>query len=57
MPDLKSVAVHITSNVSTAAVFPYAARNTVLTLDTSAANSVTNIPAGLTVTAIANSQE
>jgi hypothetical protein len=46
-----------TSDTSTAAVFPYAARNTVLTLDTSSANAEANIQAGLTVTAIANSQE
>jgi hypothetical protein len=56
-PNILTTDLTSTSNVSTAAVFPYAARNTVLTLDTSAANSVTNIPAGLTVTAIANSQE
>jgi hypothetical protein len=56
-PNILTTDLTSTSNVSTAAVFPYAARNTVLTLDTSAANSATNIPAGLTVTAIANSQE
>jgi len=46
-----------TTDSSTSAVFPYAARNTVLTLDTSSANAVANTQAGLTVTAIANSQE
>jgi hypothetical protein len=46
-----------TTESSTSAVFPYAARNTVLTLDTSSANSTANTQAGLTVTAIANSQE
>jgi hypothetical protein len=56
-PNILTTDLTSTSNVSTAAIFPNAARNTVLTLDTSAANSVTNIPAGLTVTAIANSQE
>jgi hypothetical protein len=56
-PNILTTDLTSTSNVSSAAIFPNAARNTVLTLDTSAANSVTNIPAGLTVTAIANSQE
>lgn len=56
-PNILTVDLTSTSNVSTAAVFPYAARNTVLTLDTSAANSVSNIPVGLSVTAVANSQE
>ena len=46
-----------TTDSSTSAVFPYAARNTVLTLDTSSANATANTQAGLTVTAIANSQE
>jgi len=46
-----------TTESSTSAVFPYAARNTVLTLDTSSANATSNAQAGLTVTAIANSQE
>lgn len=46
-----------TTEESLAAVFPYAARNTVLTLDTSAANSISNVTAGLTITAVANSQE
>jgi hypothetical protein len=56
-PNILTTDLTSTSNVSTAAVFPYAARNTVLTLDTSAANSTVNIPAGLSVTAVANSQE
>ena len=56
-PNILTTDLTSTSNTSTAAVFPYAARNTVLTLDTSAPNSTVNIPAGLTVTAIANSQE
>lgn len=56
-PNILTTDLTTTTNSSTAAVFPYAARNTVLTLDTSAANSTVNIPAGLTVTAIANSQE
>jgi hypothetical protein len=46
-----------TTESSTSAVFPYASRNTVLTLDTSSANATANTLAGLTVTAIANSQE
>jgi hypothetical protein len=56
-PNILTSDLTSTTNSSTAAVFPYAARNTVLTLDTSAANSVLNIPVGLSVTAIANSQE
>ena len=56
-PNILTTDLTSTSNVSTAAVFPYAARNTVLTLDTSAANSIVNIPAGLSITAVANSQE
>ncbi len=47
-----------TTEESLAAVFPYASRNTVLTLDSdSAADSVSNVVAGLTISAIANSQE
>jgi hypothetical protein len=56
-PNILTTDLTSTSNVSTAAIFPNAARNTVLTLDTSAPDSTVNIPAGLTVTAIANSQE
>jgi hypothetical protein len=56
-PNILTTDLTSTSNISTAAVFPYAARNTVLTLDTSAPNSAVNIPAGLSVTAVANSQE
>lgn len=56
-PDILTTDLTSTTEASTAAVFPYAARNTVLTLDTSAANEPANIPTGITVTAIANSQE
>jgi hypothetical protein len=56
-PNILTTDLSSTSNVSTAAIFPNAARNTVLTLDTSAPNSAVNIPAGLSVTAVANSQE
>lgn len=56
-PNILTTDLTSTSNTSTAAVFPFAARNTVLTLDTSAPNSAVNIPAGLSVTAVANSQE
>lgn len=56
-PNILTTDLTSTTESSTAAVFPFAARNTVLTLDTSAANATANIPAGLTVTAIANSQE
>jgi hypothetical protein len=56
-PNILTTDLTSTSNVSTAAVFPNAARNTVLTLDTSAANSAVNIPEGLSITAVANSQE
>lgn len=56
-PNVLTTNLTSTTDNSTAAVFPYAARNTVLTLDTSAANSITNVQAGLTIAAIANSQE
>lgn len=56
-PNILTTDLTSTSNVSTAAIFPNAARNTVLTLDTSASNSTVNIPVGLSVTAVANSQE
>lgn len=56
-PNILTTDLTSTTNSSTAAVFPYAARNTVLTLDTSAANSVSNIPVGLSIAAVANSQE
>lgn len=56
-PNVLTTDLTSTSDNSTAAVFPYAARNTVLTLDTSAANSLTNVEAGLTIAAVGNSQE
>ena len=56
-PNILTTDLTSTSPTSTAAVFPSAARNTVLTLDTSAPNSSVNIPAGLSITAVANSQE
>lgn len=56
-PNILTSDLTSTTESSTSAVFPYAARNTVLTLDTSAANSVSNVTAGLTITAVANSQE
>lgn len=56
-PNILTSDLTSTTESSTSAVFPYAARNTVLTLDTSAANSTSNVPAGLTITAVANSQE
>ena len=56
-PNILTTDLTSTSPTSTAAVFPNAARNTVLTLDTSAPNSSVNIPAGLSITAVANSQE
>ena len=56
-PNILTTDLTSTSDSSTAAVFPYAARNTVLTLDTSASDSTANIPAGLSITAVANSQE
>lgn len=56
-PNILTTDLTRTSISSTAAVFPLAARNTVLTLDTSAPNFAVNIPAGLSVTAVANSQE
>ena len=56
-PDILTTDLTSTTESSAAAVFPFSSRNTVLTLDTSAANSAVNIPAGLSVTAVANSQE
>lgn len=56
-PNILTTDLTSTSPASTAAVFPSAARNTVLTLDTSAPNSSVNIPAGLSIAAVANSQE
>jgi hypothetical protein len=56
-PNILTTNLTSTTEVSTASVFPLSAKNTVLTLDTSAANSAVNIPAGLSITAVANSQE
>lgn len=56
-PNVLTTELTSTTESSTAAVFPYAARNTVLTLDTSAGNALSNVSAGLTITAVANSQE
>ena len=56
-PNILTSGLTSTTESSTAAVFPYAARNTVLTLDTSASNALSNVGAGLTITAVANSQE
>lgn len=57
-PNILTNQLTSTTEVSLGAVFPYAARNTVLTLDdTSAADSVANTVAGLTVSAIPYAQE
>lgn len=56
-PNVLTTDLTTTTESSTAAVFPYAARNTVLTLDTSAAESASNVLTGLSITAVANSQE
>lgn len=56
-PNVLTTDLTTTTESSTAAVFPYAARNTVLTLDTSAAESTSNVLTGLSITAVANSQE
>ena len=56
-PNILTTDLSSTTESSTAAVFPYAARNTVLTLDSSAADSVSNIQTGLSISAVANSQE
>lgn len=56
-PDIFTSGLSTTTEIATRAVFPFAARNTVLSLDTSSANSSANIPAGLTVTATGRSQE
>ena len=56
-PNILTSDLTTTTESSTTAVFPYAARNTVLTLDTSAAESASNILPGLSITAVSNSQE
>lgn len=56
-PNVLTTELTSSTESSTAATFPYAARNTVLTLDTSAGNALSNVSAGLTITAVANSQE
>lgn len=56
-PNILTTDLTSTSPNSTSPIFPFAARNTVLTLDTSAANPTANIPVGVSITAIANSQE
>lgn len=56
-PNILTTDLTSTTESSAAAVFPYSARNTVLTLDTSTADSLANIPVGFSVTAIANAQE
>ena len=56
-PDILTSGFLSTTTLSTGPVFPFAARNIVLSLDTSAANAVANIQSGLTITAIANTQD
>lgn len=56
-PDILTSGLSTTTEISTRAVVPFAARNTVISLDTSAANASANIPSGLIVTAFGKSQE
>lgn len=56
-PNIFTTGLTSTTETSTRAVFPFSARNTVLSLDASAANSSANIISGLTVSAIGRSQE
>jgi hypothetical protein len=56
-PNILTTDLTSTTESSNAAVFPFSSRNTVLTLDTSSADSVANIQTGFSVTAIANSEE
>ena len=57
-PNILTTKLTSTTETSLGPVFPYAARNTVLTLDdTTAADSIANTVAGLTVSAIPYAQE
>ena len=53
-PDILTVKLSRQTEVSTGPVFPLSSRNTVLTLDTSAADITANISSGITVLATAN---
>ena len=53
-PDILTVKLSRQTEVSTGPVFPLSSRNTVLTLDTSAADITANINSGITVLATAN---
>ena len=56
-PNIFTTGLTSTTETSTRAVFPFSARNTVLSLDASAANSSANTIPGLTVTVTGRSQE
>jgi len=56
-PNIFTTGLTNTSEVATRAIFPFSARNTVISLDASATNSSANIIPGLTVSAIGRSQE
>lgn len=56
-PNIFTTGLTNTSEVATRAIFPFSARNTVISLDTSATNGSANIIPGLTVSAIGRSQE
>jgi hypothetical protein len=56
-PNIFTTGLTNTSEVATRAIFPFSARNTVISLDDSATNSSANIISGLTVSAIGRSQE
>ena len=56
-PNIFTTGLSSTTETATRAIYPFSARNTVLSLDTSSANSSANIISGLTVTATGRSQE
>jgi hypothetical protein len=56
-PNIFTTGLTSTTETSTRAVFPFSARNTVISLDASTTNSSANIIQGLTVTATGRSQE
>jgi hypothetical protein len=56
-PNIFTTGLSSTTENTTRAVFPFSAKNTVISLDASTANSSANIIQGLTVTATGRSQE
>lgn len=56
-PDILTNQFLTTSPLAIGPIFPYASRNVVLSLDTSASSAAANIPQGVTISAIASSQD